>query len=221
MATWVVHFRVGEYFLNRIPGLDKRQFALGNVAPDCGYGEKDSIGGFTPPPRVTHWSDTDSKLNINAERFYKAYLEGGTPKDDGRSFYLGYYVHLATDIRWTIEKYLPTTVKYAAEYKKDPEYLKVIKADWYDLDFKYLRDHPPLEIYSLLDGTVSVRDYFDYYEPGQLTKQLRFIADFYKKDIPADRLDREYTFMTEQEMDDFVTKTCHEIEKILRIKKII
>ena len=221
MATWIVHCRVGDYFLDRIPGLDKKLFAVGNVSPDCGYGKKDSLGKFTPPPRITHWSDTESKRNINAERFYGECLSKKDPNSREYSFYLGYYVHLMTDIRWTWETALPAKVKYRREFEDDPEYLKVMKVDWYDLDFKFIRDFGEPRCYELIQNAGKIARYFDYYEPDQLTKQVAFIASYYKNLQGRKDLDREYTFLTENAVDDFVKRACIEIEKILKIKNIL
>ena len=37
MATWMVHFRIADYFLDKLKGIDSTDFAIGSVAPDFGY----------------------------------------------------------------------------------------------------------------------------------------------------------------------------------------
>ena len=54
MATWGVHLRVARCFIdNLIAKKYHREFVIGSVAPDCGYGVKDSFGEFTPPINQT------------------------------------------------------------------------------------------------------------------------------------------------------------------------
>ena len=180
MATWIVHLRVCDKYIKRglIPDEYKEVFVLGSVAPDCGYGAKDSYGDFVPPPEVTHWAPGGIKLYCEYWKFLDAYLKDRERNSD-YYFYLGYYIHLITDIMWSTMMYLPTTITYAEEYEKNPDYLKVIKVDWYDLDFKFLRDNPDFEPYRILKENKGCKDYLPYYEPGQLTKQIKFIADYY------------------------------------------
>ena len=58
---------------------------------------------------------------------------------------------------WSMMVYLPSTIKYEKEFKKDPDFLKTIKLDWYDLDYKFLRDDPSFIPYKYIRdaGTVS------------------------------------------------------------------
>ena len=148
MATWGVHLRVARCFIdNLIAKKYHREFVIGSVAPDCGYGVKDSFGEFTPPPKITHWSPSGMKRDCRYNDFQKEYLNDKSNADYW--FYLGYYVHLLTDIMWSVTMYMPTRVKYAEEYKKNPEFLKVIKKDWNDIDVWHLRSltyHPTFDI---------------------------------------------------------------------------
>ncbi len=204
MATWLVHLRICEKLIDKIDNLSVREFVIGNVAPDCGYGAKDSRGcEFTPPSTVTHWSPTGEKADIDADAFYSKYVNGA-PLNRDISFYLGYYVHLITDIVWSKRMYIPTKVKYASQYAKNPDFLKIIKKDWYDLDHRFLRDHPNFRSFQILNGVSSVKDYLPYYEPGQLTAQVGFIKDYYLNYKDSGRLDRRYKYLTPREMDAFI-----------------
>lgn len=200
LATWGVHLRVARLFLNRIDKEHHREFVIGSVAPDCGYGEKDSFGEFTPPPTVTHWSPSGMKRDCRYKDFYDAYLTG--EKNDDYWFYLGYYAHLLTDIMWSVTMYMPTRVKYADEYAKNPEFLKVIKRDWNDIDAEHLKsltEHPALDI---LKNAGNVKDYLTYYEKNQLTVQIKFIADYYE--TFKGNINREYKYTTPDEINNFV-----------------
>lgn len=220
MATWMVHLRIADYFLNTMPWLNASEFVAGSVAPDCGYGKKDSFGDFNPPPSVTHWSPTGRKCDCRYKDFFNKYIKN-KPLDKIRSFYLGYYVHLVTDIMWSSRMYLPTLQIYKTEYAKNPEFLKVIKEDWYDLDHKFLRSHADFYPFRILEQKTSVYDYLPYYEKGQLTKQIRTIVDFYLENKQKDNLDREYIYLNSMQMDNFIECACYLITLDLIKKNIL
>ena len=44
MASWAIHFRIADLFLERIPNLNKEYFIIGNIAPDCGVPFKEKKG---------------------------------------------------------------------------------------------------------------------------------------------------------------------------------
>lgn len=212
MATWIVHLRIADIFIkeNLIPQGYKTEFVCGSLAPDCGYGAKDSFGEFTPPPTVTHWTPSGCKVFCEYDRFFDTYLKD-KEKNSDYYFYLGYYAHLITDVLWSTAIYMPTRFKYAQEYKDDPLYLNTIKKDWYGLDFDYLANTPNFEPYKLLCDAKKVNDYLPYYEPGQLTKQLKFIADYYKNQ--KNHGIHTYSFLTPKEIDEFI-KTAVELIKV-------
>lgn len=217
LATWGVHLRIAKRFFDRIDEKHHREFILGNVAPDCGYGKKDSFGEFEPPPKVTHWSPSGMKRDCQYKDFFAKYLTG--EKNDDYWFYLGYYVHLLTDIMWSVTMYLPTRIKYAEEYAKNPEFLKVIKQDWNDIDAAYLEkltEHTALDI---LKNAGEVKDYLPYYEHNQLTVQVKFIADYY--DHYKGNPDREYIYTTPENVADFTECAYEMLLKVLENEKLI
>lgn len=214
MATWIVHLRIADLLIkkNIIPDEYKAEFIYGSLAPDCGYGTKDSFGDFSPPPPVTHWTPSNCKVFCEYEKFYNQYLKD-TVKNSDYYFYLGYYTHLITDVLWSSSIYMTTRFKYAQEYKDDPQYLTIIKKDWYRLDFEYLNNTPDFEPYKILCGINRVKDYLPYYEPNQLTVQLKFIAEYYMNEKPDDEY--TYKFLTPNEVDEFVITAESLIEKKL------
>ena len=220
MATWIVHFRVTDYFLNKL-NVSEPEFVIGNVAPDCGYGVKDSIGQFDPPPRITHWSPSGMKRDCRYKDFYKTYLKDKDKSDSDYSFYLGYYVHLLTDIMWSREVFLPTTIKYAEDYAQNPDFIQTVKKDWNDLDFKYLSLHPELRAYRILDSVEKVKDYLPYYEPEQLTVQTRFIVNYYKNGISNRNNDRDFKYLNPSTIDNFVECACDLIEMDIKKKNLV
>lgn len=217
MATWVVHLRMADYFIDMIKGINPAEFTVGSVAPDCGYGKKDSVGDFVPPPTVTHWTSTGSKKDCRYKDFYTEYLKD-KEKNDAYWFYLGYYVHLLTDIMWSSRIYLPTCDKYESEFVHSSGFLQQIKRDWNDLDHKYIRDNPDFRAFEILSKTETVKDYLPYYEKSQLTVQINYISKYYKENFNKPDLDREYVYLTENEIDSFI-KAASEVIKIDLDKK--
>lgn len=217
LATWMVHFRIADHFLNKLD-VNPEKFVIGSVAPDCGYGSKDSYGEFIPPPTVTHWSPSGIKKDCRYKDFYKCYLINRAYSRSDFSFYLGYYIHLLTDIMWSCMVFAPTKIKYAKNYARNPDFLLTIKKDWNDLDFKYLAEHPNFKPFKLLEETKAVKDYLPYYEPKQLTIQSRFIVNYYKKDAPKHNYMREFKFLKAADVDNFVSCACEIIEHDLRKK---
>ena len=202
MATWIVHLRIADIFIkeNIIPDQYKKEFIYGSLAPDCGYGTKDSFGDFSPPPSVTHLAPDGCKIFCRYNEFYNQYLKD-KEQNDAYYFYLGYYTHLITDVLWSASIYMPTRFKYAREYESDAMYLNTVKKDWYGLDYKFLSDNPDFEVYKLLCSIENVADYLPYYEAGQLKKQLKYIAYYYKTNSSQPS---EYKFLSPDEVNEFI-----------------
>ena len=41
MASWMIHLRVADLLMDKIPGLDEIAFVMGNIAPDSGVPNAD------------------------------------------------------------------------------------------------------------------------------------------------------------------------------------
>ena len=52
MSTWVTHLMIADRVLERVPELDRHNFCVGNIAPDCNV-ENDDWTQFTPSREVT------------------------------------------------------------------------------------------------------------------------------------------------------------------------
>lgn len=53
MATWVTHLMIADKVLEKISGLDRHGFCVGNIAPDCNV-ENEDWTSYTPSRAVTH-----------------------------------------------------------------------------------------------------------------------------------------------------------------------
>ena len=147
MASWMVHLRIADEILKRMKGLDETAFVIGNIAPDSGVPNEDWSMYF-PPKNVSHFKTRpDDELFFDVDEFKKQYFSDEKIKGyDKRhySFFLGYYVHLLSDIEWTLKIYFPNVSEEKGKEvnKTKVELLWENKADWYDLDFLYLEEHP-------------------------------------------------------------------------------
>lgn len=216
MATWVSHFRIAEYLLDKLKNLSEKEFIVGNIGPDCGEPDSD-WSKFTPSSEITHWRDEESESGVDLDGFYNKYLA----KPNGCfSFYLGYYVHLLADIEWGERIYHPKKKKYKTEFEKNKRFIWVMKKDWYDLDHLFLRENPSFgvfEIFSKIDQFPN--KYLDYYSDIAIIRQIRHISNFYKS-FDGD-LDREFTYLTKEEMDGYVSKACVSIHNKLIDKGLV
>ena len=43
MASWMIHLRIADKLLDRIPGLSPIEFIMGNMAPDSGTHLRESL----------------------------------------------------------------------------------------------------------------------------------------------------------------------------------
>lgn len=216
MASWMVHLRIADKLLDKLPGLSPVEFIVGNIAPDSGVPNADwSV--FTPSTVVSHFK-TDGK-NADPAAFAGKYF---TPARQAAynerqyAFYLGYLVHLITDTLWVRDIYRPSCEKFAELRAVDPEkFIWTIKEDWYDLDYKYLRDHPGFRAFRVYLGAVGfVNEFMEEFSPDAFDNRRAYITDFYLQG--KDNLDREYPYLTEKEMDDFVEKSVEEILALLK-----
>lgn len=220
MATWMSHFRVADYFLDKLDILEK-EFIVGNIAPDCG--EPDEMRReFNPPSKVTHWTPSGYKRDIDSEAFYKSYLENyKVLSKKNYAFYLGYYIHLLTDILFTRDIAIPKEKKYSKEFEDNPDFIWIMKEDWYNIDHLYLQRNPDFNTFKVFSTVEEFpNEYLDYYSQTAMIKQIQYIIDFYKS-FDGQGLDEEYKYLTPAEMDVFVDKACKSIEKRLIEKGIL
>lgn len=204
MATWIIHLRIAEKLVDIFPSLCRTEFVVGNIAPDSGKVQDDGIT-YVPSKSVSHFY-CDGK--IVPSLFEKKYLSSApyVPRDEKRlSFCLGYLAHLVTDAAWAESPIMKNAKEKCRElWKTDRSAAAaLIKRDWYDLDFLYLKMHPnfePLRILSAADGFENI--YIEEYGHDDFDKKRREIVDFYAAEHY--NLDREYKYMTLADADSFV-----------------
>jgi hypothetical protein len=214
MATWGAHIRIAEELLSHFPLLDPTSFLVGNVGPDCGVPNED-WSQFSPPKRISHWINDHG--SIDPEAFYRKHLSADSVHLKAYSFLLGYYSHLLTDIEWG--DLFKTKIKMDSNYLKlheDPTFIWTIKKDWYDIDFLYFRQNPSSIYHTLFKKVNAFPDYLDYYPARAVQKQVEAISEFYSR---MDRnLERDYIYLTENEMNVFVQECVVKIVEQLNLK---
>ena len=217
MATWIVHLRLAENLLDRIPNLDAGQFALGNVAPDSGVPDE-NWENFEPPPPVTHFLSPEKAWIGSADiDFYQKHLAMIDPADKKRfSFRLGYFFHLITDNLWRIKIGQPTQERFSAEFAADPKFIWEVKEDWYGLDLIYVRDHPESLFWRVfLDAEPDACD-LDFLPIAAVKHQLKHIKTFYQRqdeEVQASYR-RPYIYLSQREVDDFVETVTEQLYRI-------
>jgi len=207
MASWMIHLRVADLLLDRFENIEFSEFVMGNIAPDSGVPNEDWTK-FTPSRSVSHFQTvTGNTKGISVEKYVSKYFTKPQQREYTRSqysFYLGYLVHLLTDICWKNKIYLPAAEKYAQALSVEGNaFMDIIKEDWYDLDFLYLRDNPQFRAFRIYEKCIGFENsYMDEFSKDAFDNRRAYITQFYRE--PNDHLDREYPYLTRDEANRFV-----------------
>ena len=217
MASWMVHLRVAQAVLQHFPMLCRREFIVGNIAPDSGVPNED-WSAFTPSADISHFKvrGEDGHRAVSPDGFVQKYL---TPNRHAaydtrqRAFYLGYWCHLMTDVLWARDIVAPSKVADAEAYRADPTAtIWKWKKDWYDLDFLYLRDHPDFAAFTIYESATDFENvYMDEFSRDAFAQRCRYITAFYRNESEHGELDRVYPYLTRERMDAFVESAAAEI----------
>ena len=200
MASWMIHLRVADRLLDRIPDLSPIEFIMGNLAPDSGR----ACGNdrFCPDTKITHFlrECAADKRDIDAEAFHKAWLSPdccAAYNSQQYSFYLGYYIHLLTDRCWSYQIAHPTRLRFPDATWQE------IKRDWTDLDRLYLKNRPGFRAFRAYLGSVGfVNTYLDFFPADAFEERRQAVTAFYLEDTGS--LDRAYPYLTAEQANRFV-----------------
>ncbi len=211
MASWMIHLRIADDLLMRLQRIDETAFVVGNIAPDSGVPNSD-WSEFHPPKTVTHfYKETKSGRGIDVNSFCRSYFsEDLISRYSLReySFFLGYYLHLLTDVRWTETILSGLNKGYPKAYAESKnELIEAAKKDWYDLDFLYLEKHPDFHAFSVYENTIGFDNVFmDIFSRDAFDNRRQYICGFYRSEEHGD-LYREYKYLTWDQSDAFVKDT--------------
>lgn len=213
MASWMIHFRVADALLELFPSLCETEFVFGNIAPDSGVPGENYT--FTPPKSVSHFQKPHGDHKISGYDIYAdEYLTPAKLAEydpAALSFHLGYFSHLMTDCLWALNIVLPTFERDREEYLRDKNaVVRKYKADWYDLDFRYLRDHPDFRAFRVYRDAPEFKNRFlGFFPPDAFELRREYISSFYSEH--RENLDREYSWLTPERANEFVKGTVESI----------
>jgi len=211
MATWITHMRIAEHFMNTYASLNNDEFLVGNIAPDSGVPNEDwSV--FTPDGNVSHWR---GESGIDAQGFKNKYLLSPNEK---WPFYLGYCFHLFTDIEWsTLFAEKEKEPVYAQGLKADPKFIWTIKKDWYGQDRVYLQKHRDSVFFNRFANIKEFPNtYLDYFPDEAFMHRIDYITKYYLENYESENPDRDFPFLSKEEMDCFVSDTIPILENVYK-----
>jgi hypothetical protein len=219
MTTWIGHLRIAEHLLAQIPALDEIAFAYGNLGPDSGMPNADCTA-FEPPKSVTHFipDGGTSENKIHDLTFYHVYLKSINPSAElvRYSFALGYFCHLLADGLWMRWVVVSSKQAYQAEFTRQGQaFWEVLKRDWYDLDFLYLRDHPQSLFWRSVAITPNPPAYFPFLVEQALHYSMDNLRQSYTHPKPERLLDRRYPWLNAAVMDRYVDEAASDIHWLL------
>lgn len=210
MASWMVHLRIADALLDQFPDIDKTAFVIGNIAPDSGVPNAD-WSSFTPPKSVSHYyriqeDGKTKKIDVDAfcaEYFTQELIRSYSAK--AYSFFLGYFVHLLTDIEWTKKVFDPSKGEKIHNSKAN---IEKMKEDWYDLDFRYLQEHPDFRAFHIYEQAERFPNvYMKEFPADAFDNRRTYICAFYHSEEHGE-LYRDYPYLTPEQADCFVAETA-------------
>lgn len=211
MASWMIHLRIADELLMRLPRIDETAFVMGNIAPDSGVPNSDWTE-YHPPKAITHfYKKTESGRTIDVDSFCKRHFDPALISAYSLkeySFFLGYYLHLLTDVRWTETILSGLKTDYPNAYAENKHKLiEAAKEDWYDLDFLYLEKHPDFRAFAVYENAVGFDNvYMDIFSRDAFDNRRQYICGFYHSKAHGD-LYRAYKYLTWDQADAFVKDT--------------
>ena len=222
MATWVTHLMIADRVLERVPGLDKHGFCVGNIAPDCNV-ENENWTQFIPSREITHWMSADRKIATDCERFYREYIENRKHEINSAqelSFLLGYYAHLVADAEF--QRYIRDAERVASSWNRIKQHPvlssktegmaenwdSVKKAinktermkDIYTIEAEYLEEHSDSGYLTVIAELKDFPDYIDYLPKGAIVRKIGVMGYLPKKELGA----YPFVAMTREEYSNFL-----------------
>lgn len=219
MASWIIHLRVAQAVFEKYPSLKNTEFVVGNIAPDSGVPTPDGKE-YIPSGELTHFRYVDENgLRQFDERLYlKEYL---TPEKvqtyafDALSFHIAYAVHLTTDRLWAKNVTEKAKNKFEKLFNEDrAAFRNMIRRDWYDKDFLYLKNHPDFEAYEIFKNANGFKNtYVDFYTEDAVESRKEYILSFYEEGVR--NVEEREMYISDEELDDFVKNTAEEAIRVV------
>ncbi len=233
MATWITHLNIADRILELLPGLDRRGFCVGSIAPDCNV-ENEDWTAFTPSREVTHWMRGQRKQASDCDAFCEAYLQKPEPHSGEEwSFLLGYYAHLLTDAAFQAMLRREDRVEAVWDRIHARESLRQasegmdrtwdaakkllskrrLMEEMACLEGAYLRENPTSGYLTEILPLKEFPDYLDYLPPGAIVRKIGVMAC-----LPEPKAGMEFLTITPREYGDFVEETVRLVVEKFREK---
>ena len=105
----------------------------------------------------------------------------------------------------------PAKVRFAELYKSDHDgFYRMIKRDWYDLDFMFMKRNPNFEAFHIYADAENVNNtYLDFFARDAFALRREFITEFYRNGAAS--VEFRDTYITPHELDRFVDNAASEI----------
>ena len=236
MATWITHLMIADRVLEHLPGLDRRSFCVGNIAPDCNV-ENEDWTSFTPSREVTHWMQGERKKVSDCDAFCEEYIlnrKGAITSNEEYSFLLGYYAHLLADAAFQAMIRDEDRIRAVWKRIKSNEQLRQVGSDmdetWdsakklisksnrmkeiYTMEAEYLRDHPNSGYLTEILPLKDFPDYIDYLPQGSIVRKIGVMGYLPKPDDTVD-----FITMSRREYAEFVDQTVRLVLEMVSSKK--
>ncbi len=237
MATWITHLMIADQVLEHLPGLERRSFCVGNIAPDCNV-ENEDWSSFTPSREVTHWMQGERKKASDCDAFCEKYIlnrKATITSNEEYSFLLGYYAHLLADAAFQAMIRDEDRIRAVWERIKSNEQLRQASSGmdetWdsakklisksnrmkeiYTMEAEYLRDHPNSGYLTEILPLKEFPDYIDYLPQGSIVRKIGVMSYLPKTDDTVD-----FITMSRQEYAVFVDQTVQLVLERFLSKKL-
>lgn len=234
MASWVTHLMIADGVLARLPGLDRRGFCVGNIAPDCNV-ENEDWTAFTPSREVTHWMQGERKKASDCDAFRDQYIverKEEIQSAEEWAFLLGYYAHLLTDAAFQAFVRDEERVKAAWRRIKADALLGPASAGMEEtwdaikqlvpkrermrridvIEGEYLRDHPDSGYLTEILPLTEFPDYIDYLPSGAIVRKIGVMGYLPKPDASV----TGFLTMSREEYRAFVEETTELVAEKIR-----
>lgn len=183
MATYVTHLRIADKIYDNLKIRDSSLFFIGCIAPDTDV-----------PPDQSHCCINGDKTTCNTDQFFKKYIENKLDRS-GIDFFIGYYVHLLTDVLWHMHKIDP--IKQCSKNA-----IKSIKQAWRNIDNDFLcKSHDFRPIIMMQKATPLNWEWFSNF-PVEKIKALTDDIIIAKGDIADSSVDPDVKKEIDQFIDD-------------------
>jgi hypothetical protein len=184
MAYWITHLRIADEVIKKLDfNVDMQKYLVGSIATDSGVAVFNEEGkkSYVPCRSVSHWTDEPSKWDtpIHYNRFYDLYVRNEANLDK-KSFYLGYFVHLITDMLWVELISRPVIESFHTHDEYALYGRAVAREDWMDNELLFLKKHPDFRPLKVLESIRNFENiYLDYFPAEAIQTKIKQVVETY------------------------------------------